>query len=110
MRPRVSRRALAGGGLALALAVIVGVSLAPNLRGDSPGASPAALKRIGQKNERAAVEAGATMRAESRSAAEATDSLRAAQERGRAKADATLARSTNEEARSGPGAAPIADQ
>ena len=50
------------------------------------------------------------MRAESAVSTEAVDSLRAAQERGRAKADATLARSDNEKARSGPGAAPIADQ
>lgn len=91
MKRRISGRALAGGGLALALAVAIGASLAPNLRGDPPGASPATLKRIAQKNDRAAMEAGARMRAESEAAARATDALRAAQERGRAKADEILA-------------------
>jgi hypothetical protein len=110
MRRRISGRALAGGGLVLALAVAVGVTLAPNLRADAPGASPATLKRIAQKNDRAAREAGARMRAESEAAARATDALRAAQERGRAKAEATLARFDSEEAGPARAAARTADQ
>jgi hypothetical protein len=97
VRRRLPRRALVGG-LALALAVVVGVTLVPNLRADAPGASPATLKHIAQKNDRAAREAGARMRADSEASARATDALRAAQERGRAKAEATLARFDNEEA------------
>lgn len=100
MKRRISGRTLAGGGLALMVAVIAGVALVPNLRGNPPGASAATLNRIAQKNERAAIDAAAQMRTESRTTAEATDSMRAAQERGRADADATLARFDNEE--SGP--------
>jgi hypothetical protein len=111
MRRRVSRRTLACGGLALALAVAVGVSLAPNLRGDPAGASPATLRRIAQKNDRAAMEAGARMRAKSEASAEAADALLAAEERGRSQADATLARFDNQEGgRAGRAAAPTADQ
>ena len=85
-------RGLAAGGAALAVAAIVGVALAPNLRADSSGASPAALKRIAQKNDRAAMEAAARMRDKSRASAAAADRLRAAEERGRAESRAMLAR------------------
>lgn len=97
MKRRLSGRALAIG-LGLTVAVIAGAALVPNLRADAPGASPAALRGIALKNDRAAAEAAARMRDESRATAEATDSLRAAGERGRAEADAMLARSDNEEA------------
>ncbi|HYN45245.1 MAG TPA: hypothetical protein VES64_00985 [Allosphingosinicella sp.] len=94
---RFSRRTLAGGGFALVVALIVGVSLVPDLRSGG-SASPAALKRIERKNDRAATEAAAQMRSESQVSTRAAESLRAAQERGRAEADATLARFDNEAA------------
>jgi len=109
MRRRLSGRMLAGG-LALVLAVAIGVSLAPNLRADRPGASPATLKRIGQKNDRAANEAGARMRDESEASARATEAIRAAQERGRAKAEALARFEGSQAGRTGPADAPTADQ
>jgi len=76
---------LAGAG-ALALAVIVGVALVPNLRGENQGASPVVLNRIAQKNDQAAAAAAAQMRSKSEASAAAADSVQAAQERGRAEA------------------------
>jgi len=109
MKRRLSKRALAGGGAALLFAAIVGIALVPNLRADPPGASPTTLNRIARKNDNAAAEMAAKMRAESRAAAQATDSLRAAQERGRAGADAALARYDEDEAARA-AAEPTADQ
>ena len=97
MRIRPTPRTLAVAA-ALALAVIVGVTLAPNLRGDDRGASPLVLNRIAQKNDRAAAEAAAQMRAKSEASATAADSVQAARDRGRAEAQATLARFDNSEA------------
>lgn len=97
MRIRPTRRTLALAA-ALALAVIVGVALVPNLRGRDQGASPVVLNRIAQKNDRAAAEAAAQMRAKSEASATAADSVQAARERGRAEAQATLARFDNSEA------------
>ena len=83
MRRRLglSRRGLAGG-LALLAALVVGAALAPDLSPEASGAPPAVLNRIAQKNERAASEAAARMRAESEATARAVDSRRAAAERG----------------------------
>jgi len=89
-RPRL--RNLVGGGAALVAAVIAGIALVPDLRADPPGTSPTVLKRIAQKNDRAAMEAAARMRARSRAAAAAADGRLAAEERGRAHAEAMLAR------------------
>jgi hypothetical protein len=110
MKRRLSGRRLAGGLALLLVAAIAGVALVPNLRADPPGASPATLNRIAGKNERAAIEAAAQLRDESRTTAQAADSIRAAQERGRARADATLARFDDAEARTRPAARPTADQ
>lgn len=94
------RRLFAGGGVALVVAVIAGVAIAPELGGASTneGAPPSTLNRIAQKNDRAAVEAAARMRAQSRLQAERADALRAAEESGRAKAEAMLARFDDNEA------------
>lgn len=97
MRIRPTRRTLAVAAV-LALAVIVGVALVPNLRGDDRGASPVVLNRIAQKNDQAAAEAAARMRTDSEASATAADSVRAARERGRAEAQATVARFDNSEA------------
>jgi hypothetical protein len=91
MRPRTART-LVGGGAALTVAVVAGLALAPDLRADSSGVSPNVLKRIAQKNDRAAMEAAAQMRERSRLAAAAADSRLAAEERGRAQAERMLAR------------------
>lgn len=97
MRRRRARN-LAAGAVALVVAVMAGVALVPDLRADAPGASPAVLKRIAQKNDGAAMEAAARMRAKSRASAAAADRMRAAEERGRARADAVLAGYENSEA------------
>lgn len=97
MKRRISRRALVGGGLALLVALVVGIALVPDLRPGGSGASPTVLNRIERKNQRAATEAAAQMRAESRASAQAAESMRAAQERGRAEADAMIARFDNAE-------------
>lgn len=98
MKRRISRRALVGGGLALVVALAVGVSLAPDLGPGGPGATPTVLNRIERKNDRAAMEAAAQMRADSLAGTRAAESLRAAQERGRADAEAAIARFDNEAA------------
>ncbi len=85
-------RTLAAGAAGLVAAAIAGVALVPDLRADAPGASPATLTRIAQKNDRAAMEAAAQMRDKSRASAAAADRIRAAEERGRAEADAIVAR------------------
>lgn len=89
-----ARRLFAGGGIVLVVAVIAGVAITPDLGGASTneGAPPSTLNRIAQKNDRAAVEAAARMREQSRLQAERADALRAAEESGRAKADEMLAR------------------
>ncbi|HYI64615.1 MAG TPA: hypothetical protein VEW71_06995 [Allosphingosinicella sp.] len=97
MRIRPTRGMLAGAA-ALALAVIVGVTLVPNLRGEDRGASPLVLNRIAQKNDQAAAAAAAQMRSKSEASAAAVDSLQAAQERGRADAQESLARFDDSEA------------
>jgi hypothetical protein len=100
---RIPRRALFGGGLALGFALILGISFAPDLGDNSARAVPsAALNRIAQKNDRAAIEAAARMRANSAASAEAADALQDARERGVADANATLARFAGDE----PGEAP----
>ena len=97
MRRRISGKMLVGG-LALVVAVIAGMALVPDLRADGDGAPPAVLSHIGQKNDKAAIEAAARMRERSHVTAEAADSMRAAQERGRNEADAVLARFDDNEA------------
>ena len=69
--PRLSRRAWALGGGGLVVAVILGVALGSG--GDETPASPAVLNRIADKNEDAAVEAAARMKAESEAASRAAD-------------------------------------
>lgn len=105
MKRRIPARPLAIGAGLLAAAVI-GVALAPNLRGDPSGASPSTLSRIARKNDNAATEAAAQAREQSRTATLAADSLRAAQERGRARADESIARFGNED--TAPAVAPTA--
>jgi hypothetical protein len=95
-----ARRLMAGSVAILVFAAIAGIAIAPDLGGASTnnGAPPAALNRIAQKNDRAAVEAAARMREDSRREAERADALRSARERGRAEADAALARFDDNEA------------
>jgi|GEM_PF-5304938 len=76
MKRRQSLRRLVGGLALLLAAVIVAAALVPNLRGDPPGASPATLRRIAMKNDRAAAESAAAQRDKSRTTAEAADALR----------------------------------
>lgn len=99
------RRTLAVGAGVLVVAVLAGMALVPDFGADSSGASPTVLKRIAQKNDRAALEAAAQMREKSRVSAAAADRRLAAEERGRARAEATLARYETSEAG---GAAPAA--
>lgn len=77
---------IGGGGLAVAIAV--GLALVPNLDADGPGAPPAALNRIARANNAAAAEGASRLRDRARASVE----LRAAQERGRDRADADLRR------------------
>lgn len=96
MRRRLSpaRGLYAGAGIAVVVAVVIGVAVAPDLSDAStgPGAPPSTLSRIARQNDRAADEASARLRERSRREAEQADGLRAAEERGRAKAEAMLAR------------------
>jgi hypothetical protein len=95
---RIPRAALFAGGLALGFVLILGLSFAPDLGENKARAvPPAALNRIAQKNERAAVESAARMRANSAASAEAADALQDARERGIAEANATLARFSSDE-------------
>lgn len=98
IKRRLSRRAIAGVGLGLFVALVVGVSLAPNLRSGASGASPAVLNHIARNNDRAAIEAAAQMRAESRVTTRAAESMLAAERRGSTEANAMLARFDNEAA------------
>ena len=98
MRRRIPRRMLAGAGVALLVAVTAGLTLAPDLSDASGAAPPTVLNRIAKKNDRAARDAAARMRAQSRAQAEQADALRAAEERGRVQAEAMLARFENSEA------------
>jgi hypothetical protein len=75
MRPG-PRRALAAGAFVVA-ALVAGLALVPDLGADRTGASPATLSRIAQKNDRAATEAAAKLRAESRASAQAADRVAA---------------------------------
>ena len=101
-------RTLAAGAGALVVAIVVGMALVPDLGASSSGASPTVLKRIAQKNDRAAMEAAAQMREKSRLSADAADRRLAAEERGRASAEAMLARSEASEAGRSATAAPVA--
>ena len=96
IKRRLSRRAIAGGGVGLLLALAVGVSLAPNLRSGASGASPAVLNSIARKNEAAAIEASAQMRSESRDTTHAAESMIAAERRGSDQANAVVARFDDE--------------
>lgn len=79
MKRRLTGRALAGG-VALLVAGAAGIALVPKLRGDPPSASAETLRRMAERNDRAAIEASAQLRDKSRDAAEATDALRSANE------------------------------
>ena len=68
---RPSRQAWLLGGGGLVLAVILGVALGRG--GDETPASPAVLNRIADKNEDAAIEAAARMKADSEAASRAAD-------------------------------------
>jgi len=103
-RRRPSRLGLAGGGAALLLAILIGVSLAPDLKADAPRPlPPTTLSRIARANDHAAILAAENMRARSEASAAQADALRAAEERGRAQADATIDRFNNDEAGLGTG-------
>lgn len=99
---RFRKRTLLGGGVALLLVAILAVSLMPDLGSNSARAlPPAELNRIARKNDNAAFEAAAELRARSAATAEAADRRQDALDRGEAAANATLARFSNED----PGAA-----
>jgi hypothetical protein len=106
MRSRkVRKRTLLGGGIALFVAVILAISLMPDFGSNSAQALPPSdLNKIARKNDNAAMEAAAVLRARSAATAQAADQRQDAQDRGAAAANATLARFGNEE----PGATPPA--
>lgn len=88
---RLSPRTVAASGLALLVALVIGVSVAPDLRADAPRAlPPATLSRIARNNDHAASLAAAQMRARSETSASQADALRAAEERGRERAEAMI--------------------
>ncbi len=96
-RARFRKRTLLGGGVALFLVAILAVTLMPDLGSNSARAlPPAELNRIARKNDNAAMDAAAELRARSAATAEAADRRQAARERGEVAANATLARSGNE--------------
>jgi type II secretory pathway component PulM len=98
MKMQFRKRALLGGGVALLVATILVVTLAPHLGNNSARAlAPADLNVIAKKNDSAASAAAANLRAQSERSAEAADALADAQDRGAAAADATIARFDNEE-------------
>ena len=99
MRSRkVRKRALLGGGLALVVAVLLVATLMPDFGSNSAHALPPAdLNKIARKNNNAAMEAAAELRARSAATAEAVDRRQDAEDRGTAAANATLARFANEE-------------
>jgi hypothetical protein len=103
---KVRKRTLLGGGIALFVAVILVATLMPDFGGNSARALPPAdLNRIARKNDNAAMDAAAELRARSAATAEAADRRQDAEERGAAVANATIARFGNEEpgtARSAP--------
>jgi hypothetical protein len=97
-RARFRKRTLLGGGVALLLVAILGFTLMPDLGGNSARAlPPAELNRIARKNDNAAMDAAAELRARSAATAEAADRRQDARERGEAAANAALARSGNGE-------------
>jgi hypothetical protein len=79
MRRRLTGRVLAGG-VALLVAGAVGIALVPKLTADPPPASAETLRRMAEKNDRAAAQASADLRDKSRDTAEAADAIRAANE------------------------------
>jgi len=96
-RGRFRKRTLLGGGVALLLVAILAVTLMPDLGGNSARAlPPAELNRIARKNDNAAMEAAAEMRARSAATAEAADRRQDARERGEPASNATPAHSGNE--------------
>lgn len=97
-RGRFRKRTLLGGGVAVLVAVVLVVTLMPDLSGNEARAlAPADLNRIATKNDNAAMSAAAQLRARSAATARAADQLQDAQDRGAAAADATIARFANEE-------------
>jgi hypothetical protein len=70
-RPGLSRRSLLLAVSGLFVAVLLGVALGSG--GDETPAPPAVLNRIAHKNENAAIEAAARMKAESEAASRAAD-------------------------------------
>ena len=79
MRPaRVSRRAGLLGGAGLLAAALVAATLIGGR--DAPPAPPAVLDRIAEKNDDAATEAAARMKADSEAATRAADARLAAKE------------------------------
>ncbi len=101
IRPKV----YAGAGMAFLLALVL-VVLAGRLAQPPPGLPPAALEKIADKNRAAAAQAAAVQRAESAASVNAAEGIREAQDRGRAEAEATIARFDDDEnlgARAGEG-------
>jgi hypothetical protein len=88
----VTPRRIIGGSVGLALAAVLGLSLAPDVRANASGAPPSTLNHIAAANQRAAAVASAQLRDRSAASAAAADSLRAAEERGRDQAEADMRR------------------
>jgi hypothetical protein len=75
------RRRYVGAGIVLFAGVVIGLSVVPDFGNEANGGlPPAALNHIATKNERAAAEAAAQLRARSEASAAAADSLLAARE------------------------------
>jgi hypothetical protein len=97
-RAMFRKRTLLGGGVALFLVAILAVTMMPDLGSNSARAlPPAELNRIARKNDNAAMDAAAELRARSAATAEAADRRQDARERGEAAANSTLARFGNED-------------
>jgi hypothetical protein len=66
------------------IAIVAGMSIIPNLGGGANGGlPPTALNQIARRNDLAAAEAAASLRAKSEATARAADSIRDAEDRAR---------------------------
>ena len=91
-RRTIRRRYVAAAFLGF-FAIVIGVSFLPDLigGGDSASLPPTALNQIARRNDIAAAEAAANLRARSEASARAADNMREARDRAREQAEAAQA-------------------